>query len=174
MKAMVERTFRCVLAVWMLAASSVSSSTYVHTHGGGSVAHQHDGETCATSGHVASTDDHDGGAVAVSLSGVDEHSHGCLVWLGMATYHSTHNPSSGLHEQKACRLETIVSISAAQTARTSLRDFWGNSFGPVSQAALSTECPREWKQSDYSCAGSAPAYPLCDRARHERSGVLLA
>jgi hypothetical protein len=169
----VENGFRLMLAAWMLVATSITSSTYVHAHSGGKVAHQHDGDDCHRADFSATaTCNDDLYTCPVDSSSVDSHRHGCLTLLGTITYHSIPDRGSGSHEKKPCGWETIVAVSAAQTIRAPSKSLLGSYVGLVSQAILSTCCVCDSNPLGFRFADAVPA--LCDRARHERSGVLLA
>jgi hypothetical protein len=171
---LVEDGIRWTLATWMLLATPITSSTYVHSHNGGCATHRHDGCECASSNSSSPTAHHDDCAASANLFARDTHRHGCLVWFGTITSHSTPDNSSGPHGKNPCDWETIVAVSAAQTIRAPSKNLLGSHFGLASQAVLATGCVCELKRLEPSCTGTAPVSPLCDRARHERSGVLLA
>jgi len=172
----VENALRWMLAVWMLLATSVVSSTFVHGHHGGNGTHQHDRFDHAIPWSSVSAvfhDDHDGGT---SLSAVDvhrHHHHRCLALFGAITCVPMPGEPSGSHETSPSGWEAIVAISAAQGVRT-LSGLTVDHSGLASLAVFSIGCICESKQHETPCAGVAPASPLCDRARHERSGVQLA
>lgn len=170
----VENAFRWMLAAWMLLATSVTSSTYVHSHSGGGLSHQHEKPDCTLSHPLmlaAFHDDHDSD---MSLSAVDVHRHGCLVLLGAVTYQPVPDEPSGSHEKSPSGWETIVAVSAAQGVRAFSKVVAIDHSGLATFAGAPVGCICESKQHETCCAGIAPASLLCDRARHERSGVQLA
>ena len=169
----VENALRWMLAAWMLLATSVTSSTFVHGHSGGNLSHEHDRYDCTFSHSSVSATFHDGHDIGISLSAVDVHRHGCLVLLGAITYQPMPGESSGSHEKSPSGWETIVAVSAVQSVRTlskgvALDHCWLESF-----ANLSVGCISPAKQRETLSSGVVVASPLCDRARHERSGVQL-
>jgi hypothetical protein len=174
----VENTFRWLLAAWMLVATSVASSTYMHSHSGGSLAHQHDEYDHAASHPVMPVPvhgDHDGhDHDIVSLSAVDVHRHGFLAMLGTITYQSVPDGSSGSSERQPYGWDTIVAVSAVQGVRAMSKSVASDHCSLAAPTVLAIGCVCEVKQPALSCADTAPVSPLCDRARHERSGVLLA
>jgi hypothetical protein len=170
----VENALRWMLAAWMLLATSVTSSTCVHGHSGGNLSHQHDDSGCALSQPLVLAPCHDAHDSDTTLSPVDVHRHGCLVLLGAITYQPVSGEPSRSHEKAPGGWETIVAVPAAQSVRTLSKNLATNHSVPASLAVLSVGCVCEAKQIDSSCTGIALASPLCDRARHERSGVLLA
>jgi hypothetical protein len=166
----VKNGVRWVLAAWMLLATSVTSSTYVHGHSGGNLSHQHDQSDCTLSYPVSPAtfyDVHDSVAI---LSADDIHRHGCLTLLGAITYQPAPDKPCCSHEKS---LDTIVAVSTGQSVRTLSKGLAVDHSGLASLAVLSISCICESKQHETLCAGLAPASPLCDRARHERSGVQL-
>jgi hypothetical protein len=172
--ASVENALRWMLAAWMLLATSVTSSTYVHGHSGGKTAHQHDGADCTLSRSFVPTTFHDGHDGDVSLSAMDVHRHGCLVLLGAITYQPMSGEPSDPHQKSPCDWDTIVAVSAAQGVRTLSKSLAVDHSGLAAPTVLAIGCVCEAKQTVFSCADIAPVSLLCDRARHERSGVLLA
>jgi hypothetical protein len=172
--ASVENGVRWMLAAWMLLATSVTVPTFVHSHSGGNLSHQHDDSVCDRSHSLAPAalrDCHDG---TISLSAVDVHHHGGLALLGAVTHQPMPGEPSGSHEKSPSGLETIVGVSAAQGIRTLTKGLAVDHSGLASSAAYSIGCICESKPHETLYAGVAPASPLCDRARHERSGVQLA
>lgn len=161
----------------MLVATSVASSTYVHGHSGGNLAHQHDEYDHAGSHPLMPVpvhDDYDGhDDDFVGLSAVDVHRHGCLVLLGTIAYQSTPDGSSGSPEKHPCGWDTIVAVSAAQGVRALSKGLTADHCALAAPTILAIGCVCEAKQPALAYADIAPVSPLCDRARHERSGVLL-
>jgi hypothetical protein len=171
----VENALRWMLAAWMLLATSITSSTFVHGHNGGNLAHQqHDGFDYALSYSSVRAAFHDGHDKEMSLSAADVHRHRCLPLLGAITYQPMSGEPSGSHEKSLRGWEMIVTVSAGQGARTLVKNLAVDHSGLASLAVFSIGCIRESKQHETLCASAAPASPLCDRARHERSGVQLA
>ena len=171
--ASVKNVFRWMLAAWMLLATSVTSSTYVHGHNGGNLSHRHDKSDCTLSRSFTPAAFYGGYNNDVSLSAVDIHRHGCLAVLGAITHQPMPGEPSGSHEKSPSGWETIV-VSAAQGVRTLSKGLAVDHSGPTSLAVLSISCICESKQHENLSASAAPTSPLCDRARHERSGVQLA
>jgi hypothetical protein len=158
----------------MLLATSVTSSTYVHGHSGGNLSHQHDGHDWALSYSTVPTAFHEGHDSHMLLSAADVHRHGCVVLLGAIAYQPVSDKSSSSHEKLPCSWETLAVVSAAHNVRTLSKSLAVDHFGLVSIADVAIGFVCESKQPASLCAGAALASPLCDRARHERSGVLLA
>jgi hypothetical protein len=169
----VENTLRSLLAAWMLLATSVTSSTFVHGHCGGNLPHQYDKSVCTLSRSFVPTAFHDGHDNDMSLSAADVHRHRCLILLGAITYQPMPGEPTGSHGKSSSGWETIVAVSAVQSVRTlskgvALDHCWLESF-----ANLSVGCISPAKQRETLSSGVVVASPLCDRARHERSGVQL-
>jgi hypothetical protein len=169
---LVENALRWMLAAWMLLATSVTYSAFVHGHSGGDLSHQHDKSDCTLSHSSAPAAFLGGYDNDVGLSAVDAHRHGCLMLLGAITYHPMPGEPSGSHEKSPSGWETIA-VSAAQGVRTLSKGLAVDHSGPASLAVSSISCICESKQRETLYADVAPASPLCDRARHERSGVQL-
>jgi hypothetical protein len=166
-----------MLSAWMLLATSVAPSTFVHGHGGGDLSHQHDHGDCALSHSRAPTahhDGHDDRGGDVSVSAADVHRHGYFVLLGAVTYAPMSSTPTGSHENAASGWETFVAVPAVQGICAPSRNSAIDPSGPAALVVVSIDCLRESEQRGIPRAGIAPASPLCDRARHERSGVQLA
>jgi hypothetical protein len=170
----VEHALRWMLAAWMLLAASVTPSTIVHGHSGGSLSHQHDTSGGARSYSPLSASIHDGHDGDVSLSAADVHCHGFLTLFGAIAYQPMPGEPCDSHEKSSSTWETIVTISAGQGNRALMKHLAVDHSGQTSQAVVSIGCICAPKQHETLSAGTAPASPLCDRARHERSGVQLA
>lgn len=169
----VKNAFRWMLAAWMLLATSVTSSTFVHGHNGGNLFHQHDSSDCTLSHSSVPAVFHDGHDNDVSLSAVDVHRHGCFTLLGAIAYQPTPGEPSGSQEKSPSRWETIAAISAVQSVRTASKSLAVDHCWLASFADLSVDCICSSKQREVLPSGVVLASPLCDRARHERSGVQL-
>jgi hypothetical protein len=168
----VENALRWMLAASMLLTASVASSTFVHGHSGGNLSHQHDSSECAHSHSFVPTAFHDSHDGDVSLSAVDVHRHGGFMLLEAITYQPMPGEPSGSHEKSPSHCE-MIAVSAAQGVRTVSKSLAVDHSGLASLAVVSIGCICESKQHETLRAGVAPASPLCDRARHERSGVQL-
>jgi hypothetical protein len=169
-----ENALRSMLAAWMLLATSATSSTFVHEHHGGSVAHEHGEAGCApTHCHWLPdcADNHDG---EVSSAAADVHRHGTLRLFGAVLPMPPSGPSGSCEKDFSGGCETIVALSAAPSVRNLLRGLAVEQTGSVSTATVPIGCVCETSPTAFSCARVAPVSFLCDRARHERSGVLLA
>lgn len=167
----VKNVFRWLLAAWMLLATSVMSSV-MHGHGGGSLACQHDESDCTRRCSLVPTvfrGDNDGDP---SLSAVDVHRAGALAQWGNL-------PSLGRpivpHDRSQCHwCAWMKTVSAAQGIRTLSKNptfdrSWSDGFTSVLTDGVG-------RSEQFAAFGSdiAPSLPLCDRARHARSGVQLA
>jgi hypothetical protein len=169
-----EYAVRWMLAAWMLLATSITSSAVEHSHSGGYILHQHgdaDSTLLCSSARGAFHDGHDGDA---SLSAPVFHRHGGLALLGAVIYLPMPDDSTGAHGNSPSNWETVLAVSTVQSVRTLSKSLAIDHSGLASLAVFSVGCICESKQHEVLCAGLVPAFPLCDRARHERSGVQLA
>jgi hypothetical protein len=173
-KGPVKKILRWLLAAWTLLAMSGPSWTYVHSHAGGDVSHRHDESSLTISHQPSPSTLHDDHHDAVGATAADIHRHGRLTLLGGMTHDPVPSGPSHSHEGAPTRWETIVTVSAAQGGRTLSKVLTVDSFSPLSLPAVAGGSFGESKQPLPFAAGVAPTSPLCDRARHERSGVLLA
>ena len=169
----VNNVFRWMLAAWMLLATSITSSTFVHGHSGGNVPHQHDGSDCTLPHSFQPTSFYGGHDDDARVCVVDLHRHGCLTLLGAIASLPTPGEPTGSHGRAPSGWETILAVSAVQSVRTlskgvALDHCWLESF-----ANFSVGCISPAEQREIPSSGVAVASPLCDRARHERSGVQL-
>jgi hypothetical protein len=169
----VESGLRWTLAASMLLMMPLSSTTFVHQHSGGGAAHHHkltDHSSLPPTSPLPFDDD--GDRNGVGMSAVDVHHHGCLLFLGMVTYQSGPGNPSDSHRQAPRGLETafVLSPSGVQTFSKSLA---ADHLQLAASTAVSTGCVGESMRPVLSPGAFAPASLLCDRARHERSGVQL-
>jgi len=177
-KPAVENALRWMLAVWTLWASSSVLPPLVHSHLGGRQPHEHDRAGCVPHGRscsLAPTALQNGYEGGTCLSAADFHRHGYSRLLGFVKYLPTPTEPSGPHGKLRWGWETIVGVSAVRALRACSNgvagDHWLQSASP---ADLSVNCVCQSGQHEIPVLGVAPSAPLCDRARHERSGVQLA
>jgi hypothetical protein len=172
----VENTIRLMLAAWMLLATSVVSSTYVHSHQGGNRSHHHNEDKHAFSSLHVSSALHDGYHGDAYLSSGDIHRHGCLTLLGTISYlpipSRSHVPDS--HTNFPIGWDTVVTVSAAPSVRSLAKGPTVDYTEPIAINGVSIGFVCESKQPESSHTDSSSITLLCDRARHERSGVQLA
>lgn len=173
MKNTVENAFRCMLAALMLLATSVTSSTIVHGHNGGNLSHQHDQTDSAILQSCIPTVFHNSHDAGTNLSNANVHLHGCLLLLGKVTFLQTPSEPSGSHEKSPCCWETIVAVPSALRVCTLSKGVTIDHSRLASFTCASIEYICQSNQHENLYAGIAPASLLCDRARHERSGVQL-
>lgn len=169
----VENVVRWVLAALMLLATSVTSSTFVHEHTSGNLAHGHGAADCTLTQTSSPTAFHDNHDARVGLSTADVHRHGYFILLGAVDYVPMSGDTSGPHEKSSGGLETLVGVSTANV-RSLSKTQAADHVGMISIASTSIDGACASKQPESFYADLAPASPLCDRARHERSGVQLA
>jgi hypothetical protein len=168
----VESGLRWTLAAWMLLAMPLSSLTFVHQHAGGDASHHHetaDHTPLPPAAPLALDDDH---RTDLGISTVDAHCHGCLPLLGTVTYQSGAGNPSDSHEKVPRCLDAavVLTLSGARAVSTIMAV---NHLLPIAPTAVVLDSVGE-STLPISCHFAiAPASLLCDRARHERSGVLL-
>jgi hypothetical protein len=169
---LVDNVFRWLLAAWMLLATSVTFSAFVHGHSGGDLSHQHDTSDCTPSHSTVPAAFYDGHDNDLGLSAADVHRHRCLILLAI-TYQPMPGEPSGSHEESPSGGETTLAVSTAQGVRTVSRGVAVDHCWLSSPADPSVDRIGPGKQREILSAGVSLASPLCDRARHERSGVQL-
>jgi hypothetical protein len=173
----VKNALRWMLAAWTLAASVFASSTVAHSHPGGCRSHQHDTAGCVPDGlsHSFTPEalpiGHESGA---RLLAADFHQHPCLLLPGAVKYLPMPSEPAGPHSNSPWGWETILVVSSAQGLRACSSGVAEDYLQLASLADRLMECTRQSGQHKIPALGVAPSAPLCDRARHERSGVLLA
>jgi hypothetical protein len=166
---MVENAVRWMLAASMLLSASVMSSTYVHAHGGGDLLHQHGGAGDVHSCEFDLAASHD---VETCLESGGTHSHlFFMLWGAKICVPAAERPAgAGARAELPCGQDTAVCFTSSasvlavtrlasidQTSSTFCLDTAGGSLEP--------------KRAVSFCAGLPQVSLLCDRARHERSGV---
>ena len=170
----VENAMRWTLAACTLCASVFASSAVLHSHPGGKSPHQHeqaDPVLNALSHSIAPKALAGGCEGGTYLSDADLHQHGYLLLLGAVKY----LPISGSpHGKSPCGWETlIIAVSTAPGLRACSNGAVAGHFELVALADLSG-CICLSGQREIPSSSAAPGSLLCDRARHERSGVQLA
>jgi hypothetical protein len=173
----VENPLRWMLAAWSLLATMLGSSAFVHSHSGGDQPHRH-----ARSAWVPNAPSHpfvpgaaqgsyEGG---LCLSAADFHRHGRILLLGAIKYLPTPGEPAIPHGKSPCDWDTIIAVSAAQRTRACSNGVAVGhcELGSLADFCVGCVCPTG--QQEIPALGFAQSAPLCDRARHERSGVQLA
>jgi hypothetical protein len=164
-----------MLAAWSLLAPAFVSPTLAHSHFAGDRPHGHTRPDCISVDPRQPSESGDNriGHGRLSLSEADLHWHRYLLWLGAVEYlpGSTEPGSPEPKSPSPCDWETTIAVSAAQGIRASST---GLAVDHVQLASRFAECVYPSGRHEISAVGVAPSVPLCDRARHERSGVQLA
>lgn len=168
---LVEKGLRCMLAALVLLATFHTHSTYVHGHSGGNLSHGHSEADDYTRSQLPVAP-YDGNDVSAYLSADEVHRHQCLALLGTITSKSTSGERTDSHDKSTCCGTPIAAISASHGVRGLAKSPSLDHTGLIAVTNLTTDYVCQVKQSE-SFAGVAPVSILCDRARHERSGVLL-
>lgn len=176
-KLTVESTLRWVLAAWTLLATTLVSPTVVHSHFEGYRPHGHDRSDSISVGLLQpsrSGGDQGGYRRGISLSGADCHEHRYLLLVGAVEYLPVSGEPGSSHQKSQCGWETILAVSAAPGMRACSNGLAVDQLQLASLANRSVDCICQSGQHEISAPDAAPSAPLCDRARHERSGVQLA
>lgn len=176
-KSAVENVLRWMLAAWTLLATTFAFPTFAHSHFDGDRPHGHDRSDCVSADLPQPSrpgDDQGGYHGGMSLSGADFHEHRCLLLLGAVEYLPITSEPGSSHQKSPCGWETIIAVSAAQGIRACSNGLAVDHLQLASLANRSVDsiCPSG--QNEIPVLDAAPSAPLCDRARHERSGVQLA
>lgn len=173
-----EKIVRWTLAAYMLWASASAFPPIVHRHAGGSSSHQHDSAdgTSAASLHAIDSDAFVRGFDREICATADDlHQHGYVLLLGAAKHLPMRSAVGHPQGTSPCGWETVFTLGvAAPGARACLSGAtWGQfELTPVSDSFVAHTGFSERREVQPS---SVPSHSLlCDRARHERSGVLLA
>jgi uncharacterized protein YcbX len=170
----VTNALRWMLAAWMLLATSVMSSV-IHGRSGGYLSYQHDKSDCTpwcSSVTAAFHGDHEDDA---SRFAVDVHRHVPLALLGTTKCLPSSDHPTVPHDRSQCSwCAWVDAVSVAQVVRISSKELTIDQFWPGCLTSALIDGFGESKQYATLCSGIAPSFPLCDRARHERSGVQLA
>ena len=157
----------------MLLATSVMSSV-THDHGSVHLACRSDGAPCARECSSTSMafhgDDH-----GANLFAADVPCHGCLALLGTTDGSASADRPTAPHDRSQCNwCAWIGTVSVAKDVRVSLRELTLGQCLLGGLISASTDGSGESNLRGAFASCGAPFFPLCDRARHERSGVQLA
>jgi hypothetical protein len=168
---------RGLMAAWLLAVTAFPSSVIAHSHSGGERLHHHGENGCdvgrfATPLRLDSPDDlRDREAC---LAADDFHRHGYFGVLGVAKYLPSSGEPCGSECDSPCYWEVALGNAASPCVPTGANGAWVGHWGLAGAAddlPADGICPIA---HDGTSACSLATSPLCDRARHERSGVQLA
>jgi hypothetical protein len=157
-----DRSLRLLLVVCLLAAT-LSPPVIVHAHEAGETSHQHEHR-----GSAATADPH---RDQFAWRGDHLHRHVFAVFLGSSYYVPVSHPSAESEQQslRTCVGTAVTSSLAAPEARD-------RSMPPPPALRSPAHEPAALRAGGQTSAVTVPVGMafLCDRARHERSGVLLA
>jgi hypothetical protein len=169
----VTNALRWMLAAWMLLATSVMPS-WSYGHSDGYFPNQHKVTDCTQRCSFAPTTFCGNRDNDVSLS-ADVHNHGSLKLLGSIKCSPPSGQPTIPHDGSKCSWCAWISIiSAAQGIRISPKEL---TYGQFLLDGLTSALINGFGESNLHgnfCSYDALVFPLCDRARHERSGVQLA
>lgn len=169
---------RWTLTVWMLWVSAFAIPPIVHRHEGGDRPHQHgpsDGDHVEKSQLPDVDTPVNGHAIATIFPSADLHLHSGILLPGAIGHRLAPSELGRSSGPTSCGWETgLTAIATFTGSRVSwLGGVWAHiELWPPPGLFVLQAC-----QSDRfeELSSTAPAHSfLCDRARHERSGVLLA
>lgn len=167
----VTNALQWLLATWILLATSVTPY-WAHDHNSGDFANQHNGAGCTrlcSYSPIAYRGDHNENAGLCD----DCLNHGFPGLPGSEKCLPSPKQSTIPHEgTRCCWCAWLRTVSAAQGIRISpkeltLGQLW---LGDLSSTSIGD---LESNLRGVFCSNAARSFPLCDRARHERSGVQL-
>ena len=179
-KLAVENALRWVLAAWTLGVSVLAPATVVHRHSGGNNPHQHcqpdhapDASSYSSFVPGALPKSYEGGACPLTA---DLHKHPGLLLLGAVKHLPVPIEPVSPDGKSPGGWETISTILSARSFRACSASTFtlADDFGlvPVADFAVGCVCSKE--QREVPTSSISLGSQLCDRARHERSGVQLA
>ena len=163
-----------VLSVVMFAGSGTPSG-FRHSHSGGNESHEHGNAGAAVafqpSEHSHHDHRHSDSTDRFLLSAADDSSHVHTSWLGL-DFHwpASENPTT--HEGDDGLPSSIILIFAGQSYMPRLAGLPPPGCS-VAYAALPTDAAIVPDELTESSPAQVASPPLCDNARHERSGVQL-
>ena len=176
-KLAIENALRWVLAAWTLMVSVFAPSTVVHRHSGGNIPHQHyqsDRAPDASSYSLAPRPFPEGYEGWTCPLPADLHKHPGLFLLGAVKHLPATSQPVNSNDESSGGWETYSTILSARGLRTGSANAAADDFDlvPVADLCAGYICSNE--QREVPAFSVAPCSQLCDRARHERSGVQLA
>lgn len=169
----VENALRWMLAAWMLLATTFPSSTLSHSHFEGDDHHEHGPSDCISVAFVPGAD-RGGHHGEMSLAGADHHRHRFLLLLETVEHLPMPSEPASSQEKSPCGWDTIIAVSAAPGIRGHSHGLAVDHSRVASLANRSADCICQSGQREIPSSSAALGSLLCDRARHERSGVQLA
>lgn len=172
-----ENALRWVLAAWTLGVSVFASSTVMHRHSGGDNPHRHchsDDAPDAWSYSFVPVDlskGYEGGTYPLAA---DLHKHAGLLLPGAVKYLPLPSEPVSPSGRSPGGWETITTILSARGLRAGSASAVADDFELVPVADFSVGCVCSTEHREVPASSVSPGSLLCDRARHERSGVQLA
>lgn len=179
-----HRLLSCMLSALVLTTGAVRPATQ-HAHEGGDDPSHHHHSTTAYRGHS-----HDKGATHSDHSGLptdplmaSQTNAGCSLfsstshlhfkWLGIELTIPGHNGPTGEEKQRSSVEIVFTRVVRCMTPAPQPNDGDGKVLFAGPSVALATSTSLVPTATGH-CGLPVATSPLCDRARHERSGVLLA
>jgi hypothetical protein len=173
-KLRIENAVRLLLAAWMLLSAPAMPSTSVHAHHGGNVSHHHYHPEGQLPSAYLPTGLHDAESC---IEPSETHTHFSFMLWGAKFELPIGNPSSATdpNPREFCGNDAIAVLVLPAHTQNLTKIPSIDSWGPPCLAPIWGSVACEANQPDWRCSGDLPQGALlCDRARHERTGVLLA
>ena len=172
---LIENGLRVWLAASLLAATTLAIPSFVHSHSGGQRPHDHDpgerGLSESVKRHVRRAEHHYHHEAVPDAHHLHEHAY--LVFLGRTIPLPESEQSDGSHRGSHPECELLYAVpfrnEMPRSAGGSIHLPWWFTSAADNHLRCDVVVEQEGAPSIV-----APAPFLCDRARHERSGVLLA
>jgi hypothetical protein len=166
---------RWLLASWMLTGALLPPVSITHAHENGGQHHRHDSAThsqiAATASHRTFETPGHADRECDSAASADVHQHVFLGWLGSVRCSPIPNPSDKPPPLPADGFSLpLVAACPSCPASAFSSPSWLSTSPPNSEKPI-VQPPTQILGRGPSVA---PTSALCDRARHERSGVQLA
>jgi hypothetical protein len=167
---------RWLLASWMLVAATLPPVAVTHAHANGRGTHRHAKTTYShVHRHPAAEERTPGTSDLVrfrgmSLDAADVHGHIFLGWVGSIACSPVTNPKDS-DQQPASDDGGLALVAAPMVRPTTVG---ASAWGLVPQVNSEVAFVRLAHDDAGREPWATPSPPLCDRARHERSGVQLA
>lgn len=173
----VENALRWVLAAWTLGVSVFAPTTVVHRHFGGQSPHEHSCFDPAPEATLYSCEPVDlckGLEFTAFSLPTDLHKHPGFLLLGTVKHVPMPGESNGPDGKSPGGWETISTALSSRCLRVSATSSWADDFELAPVADFCAGCASIREHHEVSTSSDVRCSQLCDRARHERSGVQLA
>jgi hypothetical protein len=176
-KSPVGNAVRFMLAAWTLLATALVSPPMVHCHSGGNNPHVHDRTESIPRPQLPSDvpEPYAGGQKdEMSLFASDLHQHGYFWLLGTVRYFPPPGgPIDPRDKAPGDWEKSVVAVLTPSVLRTCSSGTLAGHFDLASLAEIAVDGLFVSEHREFPSPGAFPGSPLCDRARHALSGVLL-